>query len=70
MKITGICVGTKEKIARQYREHGVSSFQDFSKRKFDFQFNTESFFSYQSKVLFVNFRLAIQNLENFSIYST
>ena len=63
MKITGICVGTKEKITRQYREHGVPSFQDF-------QFNTESFFSYQSKVLFVNFRLAIQNLENFSIYST
>ena len=70
MKITGICVGTKEKITRQYREHGVSSFQDFSKRKFDFQFNTESFFSYQSKVPFVNFRLAIQSLENFSIYST
>ena len=30
MKITGICVGTKEKITRQYRKHGVSSFQDFS----------------------------------------
>ena len=70
MKITGISVGTKEKITRQYCEHGISSFQDFSKRKFDFQFNTESFFSYQSKALFANFRLAIQNLENFSIYST
>ena len=54
MKMTGICVGTKEEITRQYREHGVSSFQDFSKRKFDFQFNMESFFSYQSKVFFVN----------------